>query len=119
MVKAGRASLRSNVPSTATLSRATVLQVSQAVGEPLSDVQLLMYSTSGVAGTHLSPLQVSIAMGEPDANMDALMNKMERLQTQIDAVDGFDLDRQLERAMDALRCPPGDLGVRQRCRIGA
>ena len=66
-----------------------------------------------------SPLQVSIAMGEPDANMDALMNKMERLQTQIDAVDGFDLDRQLERAMDALRCPPGQLGVRQRCKMGA
>ena len=51
--------------------------------------------------------------------MDALMNKMERLQTQIDAVDGFDLDRQLERAMDALRCPPGQLCVRQRCKMKA
>ena len=72
-----------------------------------------------LTGRLLFPCQVSIAMGEPDANMDSLMNKMERLQTQIDAVDGFDLDRQLERAMDALRCPPGQLGVRQRCEIGA
>ena len=39
--------------------------------------------------------------------MDALMTKMDRLQTQIEAADGWELERQLERAMDALRCPPG------------
>jgi len=47
-------------------------------------------------------------MAEPGANMDALMTKMDRLQTQIEAADGWELERQLERAMDALRCPPGN-----------
>ncbi len=48
-------------------------------------------------------------MAEPGADMDALMTKMDRLQTQIEAADGWELERQLERAMDALRCPPGNL----------
>ena len=51
--------------------------------------------------------QVSEQMAEPGADMDALMTKMDRLQTQIEAADGWELERQLERAMDALRCPPG------------
>ena len=46
-------------------------------------------------------------MAESGADMDALMTKMDRLQTQIEAADGWELERQLERAMDALRCPPG------------
>ncbi len=41
--------------------------------------------------------------------MDALMAKMDRLQNEIDAKNGWELDRQLERATDALRCPPGAL----------
>ena len=40
-------------------------------------------------------------------DVDALMNRMDQLQTDIDAVDGWEIDRQLDRAMDALRCPPG------------
>ncbi|CAL5227645.1 g10651 [Coccomyxa viridis] len=55
--------------------------------------------------------QVSEKMAEPGANMDALMTRMDRLQTQIEAADGWELERQLERAMDALRCPPGDAEV--------
>ena len=51
--------------------------------------------------------QVSEQMAEPGADMDALMTRMDRLQTQIEAADGWELERQLERAMDALRCPPG------------
>ncbi|MGP5055434.1 energy-dependent translational throttle protein EttA [Brachybacterium paraconglomeratum] len=47
-------------------------------------------------------------MAEPDANFDALMEEMGKLQTEIDAQNGWDLDSQLEQAMDALRCPPGD-----------
>lgn len=50
--------------------------------------------------------QVSMQMGE-GGDVDALMSKMDRLQTEIDSVDGWEIDRQLERAMDALRCPPG------------
>ena len=45
-------------------------------------------------------------MGE-GGDVDALMSKMDRLQTEIDAIDGWEIDRQLDRAMDALRCPPG------------
>ncbi|MGQ4494839.1 energy-dependent translational throttle protein EttA [Dermabacteraceae bacterium P13095] len=50
-------------------------------------------------------------MAEPDADFDALMEEMGKLQTEIDAADGWDLDSQLEQAMDALRCPPGDSPV--------
>ncbi|KAI8464117.1 MAG: ABC family transporter [Monoraphidium minutum] len=51
---------------------------------------------------------VSQKMAEPDADFDALTKKMERLQDTLDACNGWEVDRQLEQAMDALRCPPGD-----------
>ncbi len=55
--------------------------------------------------------EVSALMGEPDADFDALMEEMGTLQEKIDAVDGWTLDNQLEIAMEALRCPPGDWSV--------
>jgi ATP-binding cassette ChvD family protein len=51
------------------------------------------------------------AMGEPDADLDALSAEAGRLQEEIDAANGWDLDSQLEQAMDALRTPPGDESV--------
>jgi ATP-binding cassette ChvD family protein len=56
---------------------------------------------------------ISAMMADPpeDADFDALMAEMGELQEKIDAVDGWTLDNQLEIAMDALRCPPGDLPV--------
>lgn len=54
---------------------------------------------------------VSAQMGEPDADFDALMAEMGELQEKIDAVDGWELDRMIEMAMDALRCPPADSPV--------
>ena len=56
---------------------------------------------------------ISAEMGEPtdDTDFDALMAEMGELQEKIDAVDGWTLDNQLEIAMDALRCPPGDWSV--------
>ncbi|MEQ1724319.1 MAG: energy-dependent translational throttle protein EttA [Sphingopyxis sp.] len=56
---------------------------------------------------------ISAIMGDPpeDCDFDALMEEMGNLQEKIDAVDGWTLDNQLEIAMDALRCPPGELGV--------
>ena len=54
---------------------------------------------------------VSALMAEPDADFDALGTEMAELQEQIDAVDGWTLDNQLEIAMEALRCPPGDWPV--------
>ena len=54
---------------------------------------------------------VSLAMGEPGADVDALMAKMERLQTAIDGGNGWELERTVARAMDALRCPPREAKV--------
>lgn len=50
-------------------------------------------------------------MADPEADMDALMTEMGELQEKIDTVDGWELDRTIEIAMDALRCPPGDADV--------
>jgi ATP-binding cassette ChvD family protein len=56
---------------------------------------------------------ISALMADPpeDADFDALMTEMGELQEKIDAVDGWTLDNQLEIAMDALRCPPGESEV--------
>jgi len=56
---------------------------------------------------------ISTEMGDPqdDTDFDALMEEMGTLQDKIDAVDGWTLDNQLEVAMEALRCPPGDWSV--------
>jgi len=55
--------------------------------------------------------EISVLMGEPDADFDALMEEMGKLQEEIDHADAWDLDSQLELAMDALRCPPADAPV--------
>jgi ATP-binding cassette ChvD family protein len=52
--------------------------------------------------------EISAAMAEPDADFDTLLAEMGVLQEAIDAADAWDLDSQLEQAMDALRTPPGD-----------
>ncbi len=54
---------------------------------------------------------ISAQMADPGDDFDALMTEMGELQEKIDAVDGWTLDNQLEIAMDALRCPPGDSSV--------
>ncbi|WP_018156461.1 energy-dependent translational throttle protein EttA [Demetria terragena] len=54
---------------------------------------------------------ISEEMAQPDADFDTLMAEMGTLQEKIDAADAWDLDSQLEQAMDALRCPPGDADV--------
>ncbi|WP_437585089.1 energy-dependent translational throttle protein EttA [Paramicrobacterium sp. CJ85] len=56
--------------------------------------------------------EISAAMAEPDADFDALLAEMGSLQEEIDAADAWDLDSQLEQAMDALRCPPSDAMVK-------
>ena len=52
--------------------------------------------------------EVSVAMGEPDADFEALLAEMDKLQTEIDHRNAWDLDSQLDQAMDALQCPPAD-----------
>ena len=56
--------------------------------------------------------EISAQMADPDADFDALMEEMGKLQTEIDAANAWDLDSQLEQAMDALRCPPPDAEVK-------
>ncbi len=55
--------------------------------------------------------EISALMAEPDADFDALMEEMGQLQEAIDAANAWDLDSQLEQAMEALRCPPADVPV--------
>ncbi|SEI08749.1 MULTISPECIES: energy-dependent translational throttle protein EttA [unclassified Leifsonia] len=55
--------------------------------------------------------EISGLLADPDADFDTLLAEMGTLQEHIDAADAWDLDSQLEQAMDALRCPPGDWTV--------
>ncbi|MBV0894729.1 energy-dependent translational throttle protein EttA [Microbacterium sp. NC79] len=56
--------------------------------------------------------EISAQMADPDADFDALLAEMGSLQEEIDAADGWDIDSQLEQAMDALRTPPSDAEIK-------
>jgi ATP-binding cassette ChvD family protein len=55
--------------------------------------------------------ELGVAMGDPDADFDALMAEMGEVQAELDHRNAWDIDSQLEQAMDALRCPPPDAPV--------
>ena len=55
--------------------------------------------------------EISAQMADPDADYDALLAEMGKLQEEIDHRNAWDLDSQLEQAMDALRCPAPDADV--------
>ena len=55
--------------------------------------------------------EISAQMADPDADFDNLLAEMGKLQEDIDAADAWDIDSQLEQALDALRCPPSDSPV--------
>ncbi|WP_411731506.1 energy-dependent translational throttle protein EttA [Paeniglutamicibacter sp.] len=55
--------------------------------------------------------QISEEMALDGADFDALLEEMGHLQEAIDTADAWDIDSQLEQAMDALQCPPGDSSV--------
>jgi len=55
--------------------------------------------------------EVCASMADPDADFDALLTEQSDLQTKIDAVNAWDLERTLDIAMDALRLPPADADV--------
>lgn len=55
--------------------------------------------------------EVNMAFSDPEADMDALLTEQAELQEKIDACNGWDLERTIEIAMDALRCPPADADV--------
>jgi sulfate-transporting ATPase len=86
----------------------------EPVLDPKKDV--LGNVVEGVQGTKdlLDSFEaVCNAMGEPDADFDKLLAEQSELQEKIDHVNGWELERQLEVAMDALRLPPGDADVEQ------
>jgi ATP-binding cassette ChvD family protein len=55
--------------------------------------------------------EISAALADPDADYDTLLAEMGTLQEEIDHLNAWDLDSQLEQAMDALNCPPPDADV--------
>ena len=55
--------------------------------------------------------EVGVEMADPDADFDALMTEMGELQEQLDHRQAWELESQLEQAMNALQCPPGDTPV--------
>ncbi len=55
--------------------------------------------------------EIGVLMGEPDADFESLLAEMGDLQEALDHADAWDLDSQLDQAMDALRCPPPDADV--------
>ncbi len=54
---------------------------------------------------------INEAFGDPDADFDKLMERQGDVQEKLDALDAWELDSRLERAMDALRCPPGEAKI--------
>jgi len=82
---------------------------------PLDDTKTVLENVQeGVAETMALMArfnQISEEMANPDADYDSLLAEMGTLQEQLDHRNAWDLDSQLEQAMDALRCPPGDADV--------
>ena len=83
---------------------------------PLNEEETVLGNVEEGVGEIKSKLdrfnEISAEMAEPDADFDALMEEMGKLQEEIDAANAWDLDSQLEQAMDALRCPPPDADVK-------
>ncbi|MGC5615956.1 energy-dependent translational throttle protein EttA [Georgenia sp. Z1491] len=82
---------------------------------PLNEEKTVLGNVQEGVGEILSKVErfneIGNEMAEPDADFDALMEEMGKLQTEIDAANAWDIDAQLAQAMDALRCPPPDAPV--------
>ncbi|WEV79554.1 energy-dependent translational throttle protein EttA [Janibacter cremeus] len=82
---------------------------------PLNEEKTVLGNVEEGAGEIKAKLdrynEISEEMADPDADFDALMEEMGKLQEEIDHADAWDLDSQLEQAMDALRCPPPEESV--------
>jgi sulfate-transporting ATPase len=76
----------------------TVRQVIEEAARPILDL-LAEYE------------RVNEQFAEPDVDFDALIEKQARLQEKLDKLDAWNLDSRLEMAMEALRCPPGEMPV--------
>jgi energy-dependent translational throttle protein EttA len=80
--------------------------------DPKKDVLGNVMEGVGSAAALLKEFEeVSNAMADPDADFDTLLARQAELQEKIDHADAWDVQRKVEIAMDALRCPPGDADV--------
>jgi sulfate-transporting ATPase len=80
--------------------------------DPKKDVLANIMEGVGEAAALLKEFEeVSNAMADPDADFDTLLARQAELQEKIDHADAWDVQRKVEIAMDALRCPPGDADV--------
>ncbi|MAV47888.1 MAG: energy-dependent translational throttle protein EttA [Alphaproteobacteria bacterium TMED89] len=84
------------------------LDTSLTVGE---NVMMAMAETKAVLDRFNEVVALTADPDTDDDTMNDLYMEMGELQEKIDAADGWDLDRTLEIAMDALRCPPADSSV--------
>lgn len=55
--------------------------------------------------------EINMAFAEPDADFEKLLARQAELQDKLDAADAWNIDQKLDRAMDALRCPPDDTNI--------
>ncbi len=82
---------------------------------PLDDDKTVIENVRMAFGDLLAKVdrfnKIGEEMAEPDADFDALMAEMGRLQDEIDAADGWDIDSKLGQAMDALQLPDSDMPV--------
>ncbi len=82
---------------------------------PLNESKTVLGNVEEGAGEIKAKLDrynaIALEMGEPDADYEKLGDEMAKLHDEIDHANAWDLDSQLEQAMDALRCPPGDADV--------
>jgi len=82
---------------------------------PLNDDKTVLGNIEEGVGDIKSKLErfneIGELMSDPEADFDALMEEMGKLQTEIDAADAWDIDSQLAQAMEALQCPPADAPV--------
>ena len=83
---------------------------------PLDDEKTVIENVRMAFGDLLAKVdrfnKIGEEMAEPDADFDALMAEMGKLQDEIDAADGWDIDSKLGQAMDALQLPDSDMPVK-------
>jgi len=82
---------------------------------PLSEGKTVLENVEEAVGQIKGKLdrynELSAELADPDADYDTLLAEMGDLQTDLDHANAWDLDSRLDQAMDALRCPPGDMLV--------
>ncbi|RCK69059.1 energy-dependent translational throttle protein EttA [Desertihabitans brevis] len=88
-----------------------ILQQEPPLTEGKTVLENVEEAVADIKGMQRRMDELGMAMSEPDADFDALMAEMGEVQTELDRRNAWDIDAQLEQAMDALRCPPPDASV--------